>query len=153
MDGIVDVTVYQARRVKPCGIARKLDGRRRRRQAVVEDRGRGAGNGLGAETNSLLVEGVAVGVAVLLDAVRHGLEPSRIVRVALLASRGHCVHPSHVHSLHTVHAIIVTKGGAAEREGREGIMTGLAAQIREQRDAKANNSMLVRRGIVNEAGE
>ena len=149
--GVVGVGVHQAGDVQPCGIARKLDGGRRRRQAVVESRGRRAGNGLDTEAFGLLIAGIPVGVAVLLNAVCHGLEPSRVVRVALGAGRTHrpgVSHISHAH-VHVPH-IIIAKSRTGEVEGRERIVTCLAAQVREQGDPVANNAGLVSGGGVDE---
>lgn len=124
--GIVELTVHQAGGVEPHGISRELDGGRCGRQTITEGRPWSARNGLVTKAFLLLVGGIPVRVTAPLDAVCHRLKPRRIASAALVACHAHHCRVPHAPLLHA------HEGGAGQVEGRERVVTCLAAKVRVQ---------------------
>ncbi len=156
MRDVVDRAVDQTRFVEPGRIPGELDCRRHGGQAVMESRSRCAAEGLVTEALGLLVHGVSVGLAVLLDAVRHGLKPSRVVRAAVVAGHAHGhAHAAHVvplaQHLHAGHVVVaMVEGGAAQVQRGERVVAGLAAEVGVHGEAEAEDAIL---GRSNPQGE
>lgn len=105
---------------------------------------------MSTEAFGLFVGAVPIGIAVLLDAVCHRLEPRDIGSVALFACRRHHVH-IHVHIHRHVHAFVRGECGAIEIKGGERVVACLAAEVLVQGKTKANNTTLCCASILDDA--
>lgn len=150
--GAVGVIIDQAGGIEPHCILWELNCWSRRRQTVLESRLWCTRNCLSAEAFGLFVGAIPIGIAVLLDAVCHCLEPRGIGSVTLLTCHWHRVHGRiHIHRHVHVHVVLFGECSAIEIKGGERVVTCLATEVLVQGKAEAHDTTLCCTSILDDA--